>query len=92
MANATPSSSSIKSPYPSSNLSLLISNLNAFVSMKLDASNFLILKNQWQNILKAIGLYSFVDGTGVTPPAKIRDTANQEVTNQEFLQLMMLIC
>ncbi|KAH7855909.1 hypothetical protein Vadar_030516 [Vaccinium darrowii] len=88
---AVPSSSnsSIKSPSPSSNLALLITNLNAFVSVNLDAFNFIIWKNQWQNILKATGLYSFVDGTGVVPPAKIRDVTNQEVTNPEFLQWMI---
>ncbi|KAH7837548.1 hypothetical protein Vadar_015050 [Vaccinium darrowii] len=88
-AIASSSNSSVKSPSPSSNLSLLISNLNAFVSVKLDASNFIIWKNQWQNILKATGLYSFVDGTGVAPSTKIRDSTNQEVTNLEFLQWMV---
>lgn len=88
-AIASSSNSSVKSPSPSSNLSLLISNLNAFVSVKLDASNFIIWKNQWQNILKATGLYLFVDGTGVAPSTKIRDSTNQEVTNPEFLQWMV---
>ncbi|KAH7849951.1 hypothetical protein Vadar_025490 [Vaccinium darrowii] len=89
-SSSTPSTSTmIKSPSPSSNLALLISNLNAFVSVKLDASNFIIWKSQWRNILKATGLHSFVDGTGVSPPAKIRNSTDQEITNPDFLQWMV---
>lgn len=59
------------------------------MSVKLDASNFIIWKSQWQNILKATGLYSFVDGTGVAPPAKIRNSSDLEITNPDFLQWMV---
>ncbi|KAH7864286.1 hypothetical protein Vadar_027803 [Vaccinium darrowii] len=89
-ASSSPSTTAlVKSPSPSSNLSLLISNLNAFVSVKLDTTNFIIWKSQWQNILKATGLYSFIDGTGVSPLAKIRNSSGQEITNPDFLQWMV---
>lgn len=32
---------------------------------------------------------SFVDGTGVTPPPKIRNSSNEEVTNPDFLQWLV---
>ena len=35
-----------------SNLKMLISNLNAFITIKLDSSNYIVWKNQFYNILR----------------------------------------
>ncbi|KAH7852105.1 hypothetical protein Vadar_020756 [Vaccinium darrowii] len=86
MSNPNHASSSTKSPSPSSNLSLLISNLGSFISVKLDSTNFIIWKDQWEHIPKATGLTLFVDGIGVQPTPRVHDSSNQEVTNPEFLQ------
>ncbi|XP_028092800.1 uncharacterized protein LOC114292993 [Camellia sinensis] len=69
-----------------SNLSLLISNLSSFITVKLDASNFLIWKNQTQNILKATDLLGIVDGTSPCPSVIIKDDSESNVDNLVYFQ------
>ena len=84
-SNITPAppatTSAISSSALPSNLTLLISNLSSFVSTKLDSSNYIIQKNQLQNILKATKLLGYVDGSEVCPPAMILDSNNLAIPN-----------
>lgn len=56
------------------NLSLLISNLSSFITVKLGSSNFLIWKNQFQNILRATNLFGYVDGSTSKPSSTVKDS------------------
>ena len=67
------------------NLVLLINNLNSFVTIKLNSTNFLIWKSQFQSILRATNLIGYVDGSSPCPPALIHDSTGKESTNSEFL-------
>lgn len=79
------SSSSSTAPILPPNLSLLISNLSSFITVKLDSSNFLIWKNQFQNILRATYLIGYVDGSTSCPSPTIKDSAGKDLMNPEFL-------
>ncbi|GMP41149.1 hypothetical protein CsSME_00011345 [Camellia sinensis var. sinensis] len=81
-------SSSCASPSLPSNLTLLISNLSSFVTVKLDSTNYIIWKNQMQNILRATKLIGFVDGSNDCPSPTLSDASNKEVSNPEYLQWM----
>mgnify|MGYP003702381055 CR=1 FL=1 len=86
-------SSSVVSSTSSSihlNLALLISNLNSFVNVKLDSTNFIIWKNQVQNILKATQLLSFVNGTQVCPSSTIINEHNHEILNPAYTNWMLI--
>ncbi|KAL7230865.1 hypothetical protein ACSBR2_009199 [Camellia fascicularis] len=78
MASLMSSSSSIPS-----NLALLITNFSSFVTVKLDASNFSIWKNQVQNALRAKNLLGYVDGTLPCPPSVIKDSTGIEIPNPD---------
>ena len=80
-SNPTPSNSSLPT-----NLTLLISNLNAFVPTKLDSTNYIVWKSQIHNILKATKLLGFVDGTIICPSSIVIDSNNQEVLNPDYTQ------
>ncbi|KAH7858555.1 hypothetical protein Vadar_025238 [Vaccinium darrowii] len=67
------------------NLSLLISNLSSFITVKLDSSNFLIWKNQFQNILCATNLFGYVDGSTSKPSSTVKDSTGNDLINPEFL-------
>ena len=58
-SNTSSSSHSSASP---TNLTLLISNLNASVPIKLGSTNYIVWKSQLHNILKATKLLGFVNG------------------------------
>ncbi|GMP89176.1 hypothetical protein CsSME_00040856 [Camellia sinensis var. sinensis] len=81
-------SSSYASPSIPSNLTLLISNLSSFVTVKLDSTNYIVWKNQMQNILRATKLIGFVDGSIDCPSSTLSDASNKEVSNPEYLQWM----
>ncbi|CAL5402425.1 unnamed protein product [Camellia sinensis] len=66
------------------NLKLLVSNLSAFVTVKLDVSNFIVWKNQLFNILRATGLLGYVNGSLVPPSEMITDKEGVSVLNPEF--------
>ncbi|XP_028077858.1 uncharacterized protein LOC114279781 [Camellia sinensis] len=74
LASVSSSSLTILPP----NLTLLISNLSSFVTVKLNAPIFLIWRNQIQNILRATGLLGYVDGTIPCPLAKIKDSSGSK--------------
>ena len=76
--------SSTSSFQPPSNLSLVISNLSSFVTVKLDINDFLIWKNQWHNILRAAGLIFYIDESVATPSDFIKYVANVDVVNPDF--------
>ncbi|XP_028121922.1 uncharacterized protein LOC114319121 [Camellia sinensis] len=61
--NPTASSSSSSLPALPLNLTLLISNLNALVTTKLDSTNYIVWKSQLHNILKATKLLGYIDGS-----------------------------
>ncbi|GMP63931.1 hypothetical protein CsSME_00025419 [Camellia sinensis var. sinensis] len=67
------------------NLTLLISNLNSFVTVKLDSTNYIVWKTHLQNILRATNLLCYVDGTCACPSATITDSEGKNVINPEFL-------
>ena len=67
-----------------SSLLVLISNLNSFISIKLDSSNYIIWRSQVQNSLKATGYLGFVTGSTPQPPSTIKNAENQEIENPEF--------
>ena len=67
-----------------SNLTLLISNLNSFVPIKLDSTNYIIWKSQFQNILRATKLLGFVDGSVLCPSSTIQDADGNSVPNPVF--------
>ena len=91
MAPSTPLLSSLMaSTSLPPNLSLLISNFSSFITIKLDASNFLIWKNQVQNILIATSLLGFVDGTIPCPQLRITDSSGSEKDNPEYLQWKLI--
>lgn len=66
-----------------SNMSLLISSLFSFVTVKLDALTFVIWGSQFQNILQAIELLRFVDGSSSPPFAFIKNASGSEIPNPE---------
>ena len=70
LKRATMASSST-TPLIPSNLSVLLSNLSALVTVKLDGTNFIVWKGQMQNILRATYLLKFVDGPFPCPDEKI---------------------
>ena len=92
MATSSMSSSSSASekdssspPTISSNLNLLISNLCSFVTIKLDSTNFIVWKNQFQNILRATGLLCYVDGTKPCPTANQGDSETVSKDRDQWL-------
>ena len=66
------------------NLSLLISNFQSLVTVKLDSSNFLIWKHQLQNVLRATELFDFVTGVIPCPASQILDPSGKVIENPEF--------
>lgn len=68
------------------NLSLLISNLNSFITVKLDSSNFIIWRSQVLNILRATNLLGFVDGSSPPPPLTIKNVDGAEEINPDYAQ------
>ena len=87
---ASSSSSSSSSSGLPSNLGLLISNLNSLITVKLDSTNFIILKNQLYNILSITDLLCYVDGSKPCPPEKIKDINGIETTNPEAIQWKLI--
>lgn len=67
-----------------SNLNLLISNLNSFVPTKLDSTNYIIWKSQFQNILRATKLASYVDSSEICPPPTISDANGNPIPNPAY--------
>ncbi|GMP43064.1 hypothetical protein CsSME_00012575 [Camellia sinensis var. sinensis] len=76
------SSSSTSSSLPA-NLNLLISNLNSFITVKLDSTNFLIWRSQFENILRATNLLEFAIGSVPCPSLMITDSNGLEVLNPD---------
>ena len=66
------------------NLSLLISNFQSLVTVKLDSSNFLIWKHQLQNVLRATELFDFVTGVIPCPAPQILDPSGKVIENPKF--------
>lgn len=64
---------------------MLISNLNSFVTVKLDRTNFIIWKNQLQNILHATALLKFLDGSYPCPSPMIRNSSSVQIPNPESI-------
>lgn len=67
-----------------SNLTLFISNLNSFVPIKLDSTNYIIWNSQFQNILRATKLRGFVDGSVLSLSSTINDAHGNSVSNPAF--------
>lgn len=82
MANSSSSNSSSSLIPP--NLSLLLSNFNSLITVKLDSNNFLIWKNQIQNVLRATELLEFVTGSRSSPQPEIIDSSGKSIANPEF--------
>ncbi|GMP98213.1 hypothetical protein CsSME_00046184 [Camellia sinensis var. sinensis] len=61
------------------NLVLLISNLNSFVTVKLDFTDYIIWKTHLQNMLRATNLLCYVDGTCACPSATITDSEGKDI-------------
>ncbi|KAH7856467.1 hypothetical protein Vadar_001701 [Vaccinium darrowii] len=87
-SNALSSSSSLVTLPPS--LAFLISNFHSVVNIKLDASNYLLWRVQVKNVLITNGLYGYLDGSVVIPPAQIQDTNGNTVPNPDFLSWTLL--
>ena len=66
------------------NLSLLLSNLNSLVTVKLDSSNYLIWKSQVQNLFRATEFFGYLDGSVVCPSSTTMNAQNISVSNLEF--------
>lgn len=81
------SSSSFSIP---SNLSLLISNLSSFVTVKLDSTNYIVWKRQFQNIRCANGLIGYVEGTIECPTTKTVDASSKEVLNASHQEWIVI--
>ncbi|KAL7188244.1 hypothetical protein ACSBR1_038159 [Camellia fascicularis] len=69
-----------------SNLNLLISNLSSLVTVKLDSSNFVIWKNQMQNLLRATDLLTVVNGLKKCPIDTMRNSSRMEIQNPEVVK------
>ena len=82
--------SSMESSAIPSNLNILLSNLSSLVTVKLDGSNFVIWKNQIQNLLRATDLLSIVDGSKKCPVDTIRQSAGIEIPNPEAVKWKMI--
>lgn len=55
-------------------LVFLVTNLHAFVNIKLDSTNYLLWRIQVENIMKANGFFEYLDGSAVCPQTRIRST------------------
>ncbi|KAL7202430.1 hypothetical protein ACSBR1_033994 [Camellia fascicularis] len=85
MASSASFASSLSSSIPL-NLTLLISNLSPFVTIKLDSSNFIIWKSQMSNILRATNLLGYVNGTVLCPHPTVKDANGIKVLNTKHVQ------
>jgi hypothetical protein len=82
-------SSSLTNPsYSHSNQTqmFLLSNISNFVSVKLDHSNFLILKFQITSILDAYSFMEYIDGSIPFPVKFLTNAFGSEAINPNFLQ------
>mgnify|MGYP003702445611 CR=1 FL=1 len=70
----------------SSSSSSLPPNLNSLVNVKLDSSNYIIWKNQIQNLFQATELLGYIDGSVPCPLASILDSSNKSIENPDFRQ------
>ena len=89
MANLTSSSSSTCDNNGSKSDTAvfhLLSHLNSLVTVKLDASNYIIWKSQIQNLIRATGLSGFLTGSTEVPPREVLDDENKKVPNHIFLK------
>lgn len=73
-------------------LAFLISNFHSFVTIKLDATNYLL----WR-IMRANGFYEYLDGSIVCPPTHIQNTEGTLVPNSKFalwklIDTQLLMC
>lgn len=71
-------------------LVFLVSNFSNFVTIKLDAHNYILWKNQVRNALKASGYLGFIDGTTVMPCPEILDTNQNKIANPEYAKWTMI--
>ncbi|CAL5428368.1 unnamed protein product [Camellia sinensis] len=65
------------------NLNLFISNLSSFITVKLDSTNFIIWRSQFQNILRATKLLDFTNGSVPCPPLMIKNSSDEEILNPD---------
>ncbi|KAH7860203.1 hypothetical protein Vadar_010596 [Vaccinium darrowii] len=71
-------------------LVFLVSNFSNFVTIKLDAHNYILWKNQVRNALRANGYLGFIDGSTVMPCPKIQDANQNKAPNPEYAKWIMI--
>ncbi|GAV70717.1 UBN2_3 domain-containing protein, partial [Cephalotus follicularis] len=67
------SSTSSDSSLPQAIIQTPIANIHHFLSIKLNASNYLIWRSQFLALLRGYDLLSYVDGTTQPPPMQLDD-------------------
>ncbi|GMP24047.1 hypothetical protein CsSME_00001444 [Camellia sinensis var. sinensis] len=72
------------------NLSLLISNFNSLIIVKLESNNFLIWKSQMTNVLLASGFLDHVNGSNPCPSPEFIDASGKTIPNPSYAKWQLI--
>lgn len=65
-------------------LVFLVSNFHSFVTIKLDGTNYLLWRIQIENVMRANGYISYLDGSSSCPPAQVTNSEGTLVPNTSY--------